>query len=148
VTTATAATPDIVELAGRLRLGVTRLARRLRQETDPGITPSLLSALSSIDREGRLTVGELCAIEQVQPPTMTRLVASLVDTGLVRRESDLSDRRIAWLSCTPDGARLLSRGRRKKEAFLVRRLRDLDPEERELLERAVPVLERLVGGSS
>jgi DNA-binding MarR family transcriptional regulator len=79
---------------------------------------------------------------------MTRLVASLVDTGLVRREPDLSDRRIAWLSCTPDGARLLSRGRRKKEAFLVRRLRDLDPEERELLERAVPVLERLVGGSS
>jgi len=148
VTTATAATPDVVELAVRLRLGVTRLARRLRQETDPGITPSLLSALSSIDREGRLTVGELCAIEQVQPPTMTRFVASLVDTGLVRREPDPSDRRIAWLSCTPDGSRLLSRGRRKKEAFLVRRLRDLDPEERELLQRVVPVLERLIGGSS
>jgi DNA-binding MarR family transcriptional regulator len=146
--TAPAATPDVVELAARLRLGVTRLARRLRQETEPGITPSLLSALSSIDREGRLTVGELCALEQVQPPTMTRLVASLVDAGLVRREPEPSDRRIAWLSCTSEGARVLSRSRRRKEAFLVRRLRNLESDERELLERAVPILERLVGGSS
>jgi DNA-binding MarR family transcriptional regulator len=148
VTTATADAPDVVELAGRLRLGVTRLARRLRQEAEPGITPSLWSALSSIDREGRLTVGELCALEQVQPPTMTRLVASLVDAGLVRREPDPSDRRIAWLSCTHEGARVLSRSRRRKEAFLVRRLRHLEPDERELLERAAPILERLVGGSS
>jgi DNA-binding MarR family transcriptional regulator len=148
VTTATTPAPDVVELAARLRLGVTRLARRLRQETESGLTPSLLSALSSIDREGRLTVGELCAIEQVQPPTMTRFVASLVDAGLVRREPDPSDRRIAWLSSTAEGNKLLTQTRRRKEAFLVRRLRRLEPEDRELLERAAPILERLVGGSS
>jgi len=139
---------DAVELAARLRLGVTRLARKLRQEAEPGLTPSLLSALATIDRRGRVTVGELGTLEQVQPPTMTRLVASLVDAGLVRREPDEADRRVAWLSITPDGARLLGRTRRRKEAYLVRRLQRLTPDELEVLERAAPVLERLVGGAS
>jgi DNA-binding MarR family transcriptional regulator len=143
-----ASTLDAVELASRLRLGVTRLARKLRQESDPGLTPSLQSALATVERGGRLTVGELCAAEQVQPPTMTRFVASLVESGLVKREVDASDRRVAWLSVTPEGAKLLSRIRRRKEAFLVRRLRGLDAEELAVLERATPILERLVGGSS
>ncbi|MGZ4155475.1 MAG: MarR family winged helix-turn-helix transcriptional regulator [Actinomycetota bacterium] len=141
-------TLDTVELASRLRLGVTRLARKLRQESDPGLTPSLLSALAAVERGGRLSVGELSAAEQVQPPTMTRFVASLVEAGLVKRESDPADRRVAWLSVTPEGAKLLGRARRRKEAFLVRRLRHLDPEELAVLERAAPILERLVGGGS
>jgi DNA-binding MarR family transcriptional regulator len=147
--TVTAAAPnDVLELASRLRLGVTRLARRLRQEGEPGITASQLSALASIERRGRVTVGELCAIERVQPPTLTRLLATLVEAGLVRREVDPSDRRIAWLSCTPEGTRSLARSRRRKEAFLARRLRDLGPDELRLLERAASILERLVEGSS
>jgi DNA-binding MarR family transcriptional regulator len=141
-------TADAVEVASRLRLGVTRLARKLRQEAEAGLTPSLLSALAAVERGGRLTVGELCAAEQVQAPTMTRFVASLVETGLVSRERDADDGRVAWLSITTEGARLLSRARRRKEAFLVRRLRDLDPEDLSVLERAAPILERLVGGTS
>ena len=144
---ATVSAVDTVELAARLRLGITRLARKLRQEAEPGLTPSLLSALAAVDRTGRLTVGELCALEQVQPPTMTRLVASLVDAGLVHREVDRTDRRIAWLSVTPRGAKLLGRTRRRKEAYLLRGLRDLSTEELEVLERATAILERLVGGS-
>jgi DNA-binding MarR family transcriptional regulator len=143
-----AGTIETVELAARLRLSVTRLARKLRQEAEPGLTPSLLSALSAIDRKGRVTVGELCALEQVQPPTMTRLVATLVEAGLVRREPDAGDRRVAWLTVSPVGAKLLGRTRRRKEAFLVKRMRNLSLEELELLERVTPLLERLVGGSS
>jgi DNA-binding MarR family transcriptional regulator len=138
---------DAVDLAARLRLGVTRLARKLRQESEPGLTPSQLSALSTIEHRQRVTVGELCAIEQVQPPTMTRCVAALVDAGLASREQDEADRRVAWLRVTPDGATLLSRTRRRKEAFLVRRLRSLSPDELEVLDRAAPILERLVGSS-
>ncbi|MGZ4146713.1 MAG: MarR family winged helix-turn-helix transcriptional regulator, partial [Actinomycetota bacterium] len=74
--------------------------------------------------------------------------ASLVEAGLVKRESDPADRRVAWLSVTPEGAKLLGRARRRKEAFLVRRLRHLDPEELAVLERAAPIHERLVGGGS
>lgn len=139
---------DAAELASRLRLAVTRLARRLRQEAGPGLTPSLYSALAAVARAGRLTVGELCAAEQVQPPTMTRLVASLVESGLVRREADPTDRRIAWLSITPDGTKLLQGVRRRKEAFLVQRLRKLPADDLEALERAARILERLIEGTS
>jgi DNA-binding MarR family transcriptional regulator len=140
-------TLDTAELASSLRLGVTRLARRLRQEAEPGITPSLLVALSTIDRAGTMTIGELCAAEQVQPPTMTRFVASLVEAGLVTREPDPNDRRVAWVRVTPEGAKLLQRSRKRKDVYLARRLRDLEPRELVVLEEASEILDRLVGGS-
>ena len=135
--------PDTAELAARLRLAVTRLARRLRQEAEAGITPSMLSALSSAERQGPVTMRDLCAAEQVQPPTMTRIVAALVASGLVVREPDPRDGRVAWVKVTPEGRRLLERSRRRKEAFLARALRDLDPRDVAALEAAADVLERL-----
>jgi DNA-binding MarR family transcriptional regulator len=139
---------DPTELASRLRLSVTRLARRLRQEAEPGITPSMLIALSSIDRAGEMTIGELCAVEQVQPPTMTRIVAALVEAGLVTRELDPDDRRVARVRATQEGAKLLQRSRKRKEAYLARRLRGLDPSELAVLGEAADILERLVAGGS
>ena len=138
--------PDTAELAARLRLAVTRLARRLRQEAEAGITPSMLSALSSAERQGPVTMRDLCAAEQVQPPTMTRIVAALVAAGLVVREADPMDGRVAWVKVTPEGRRLLERSRRRKEAFLARALRDLDPRDVATLEAAAEVLERFTGG--
>jgi DNA-binding MarR family transcriptional regulator len=134
--------PDTAELAARLRLAVTRLARRLRQEAEAGITPSMLSALSAAERQGPVTMRDLCAAEQVQPPTMTRIVAALVSAGLVVREADAEDGRVAWVRVTPDGRRLLERSRRRKEAFLARALRDLDARDVATLEAAADVLER------
>lgn len=135
---------DTAEIASRLRLGVTRLARRLRQQAEAGITPSLLAALSTIDRSGPMTIGELCSAERVQPPTMTRIVAALVDAGLVARETDALDRRVAWVRATPEGARLLQRSRKRKDAYLAKQLRELDRREIAILEEAAGILERLV----
>lgn len=142
----TDATADpTTDLASALRLAVTRLARRLRQEgAEGGITPSQLSALATVERFGPVTLGELAAHERVQPPTMTRIVAALADAGLVTREVDAGDRRIARVQVTAAGRRLLARSRRRKTAFLATRLRRLGDDERRLLERAVPVLERLL----
>ena len=146
--TAVPVTSDITELASRLRLGVTRLARRLRQEAEPGITPSLLVTLSTIERAGAMTIGELSTVEQVQPPTMTRFVAALVETGLVVREPDPADRRVAWVRATPEGVKLLQRSRKRKDAYLTRRLRDLEPREVAVLDEAADILERLVSGGA
>ena len=142
----TTTTPDTAALAARLRLAVTRLARKLRREAEPGITPSMLAALSSVDRQGPLTMSELCVVEQVQPPSMTRIVAALVDVGLVLRESDPSDGRVAWVTVTPQGRKLLDRSRGRKEAYLAKALRDLDADELETLEEAAAILEGLTGG--
>jgi DNA-binding MarR family transcriptional regulator len=137
--------PDTAELAARLRLAVTRLARRLRQEAEAGITPSMLSALSSAERQGPMTMRDLCAAEQVQPPTMTRIVAALVAGGLVVREADAEDGRVVWVKVTPEGRRLLERSRKRKEAFLARAMRDLEPRDVAALEAAAGVLERFTG---
>jgi DNA-binding MarR family transcriptional regulator len=139
---------DATALAARLRLGVTRLARRLRQEAEAGVTPSMLSALSSAERQGSLTMRDLCHAEQVQPPTMTRIVAALVEAGLVVREPDPIDGRVAWVKVTPDGRRLLERSRRRKEAYLAKALRSLEPEELRTLEAAAQIVERLTDATS
>jgi DNA-binding MarR family transcriptional regulator len=143
----TATTPtDTAALAARLRLAVTRLARKLRREAEPGITPSMLAALSSVDRQGPLTMSELCAVEQVQPPSMTRIVAALAESRLVTREADPSDGRVAWVAVTPEGRKLLDRSRGRKEAYLAKALRGLDAHELETLEEAAAILEDLTGG--
>lgn len=144
----TTAPPDTAALAARLRLGVTRLARRLRQEAEAGITLSMLSALSSAERQGPLTMRELCAAEQVQPPTMTRIVAALVGAGLVVREADADDGRVARVRVTPEGRRLLERSRRRKEAFLATALGSLEPRELDALGEAAGILERLTEATS
>jgi DNA-binding MarR family transcriptional regulator len=134
--------PD--ELTSRLRMVVTRLSRRLRQEANEGATPSQLAALATVERQGPITLGDLAGHERVRPPTMTRIVAGLEEAKLVRREIDPSDRRVARVTITPDGARLLARSRTRKDAFLASLLEHLDPEDLTVVERAVPILERLI----
>lgn len=144
----TTAPPDTAALAARLRLGVTRLARRLRQEAEAGITPSMLSALSSAEHQGPLTMRDLCGAEQVQPPTMTRIVAALVEVGLVVREADPEDGRVVWVKVTAEGRRLLELSRRRKEAYLARALGSLAPRELDTLADAAAILERLTEAPS
>ena len=135
------ATLDLGELAARLRHGVGRLARRLRREgAAPGPGQPQISALTTIERHGTMTMGALSTHEQVQPPTMTKIVAGLVDEGLVARASDPLDRRIAWLTVTPEGRKLLGRRRRNMDSFLVKRLRGLPPEDVATLERAAEII--------
>ena len=136
-------TTDVAALASRLRLAVMRLSRRLRQQTPDAITPSQISALSVIEGSGPLTLGELAALERVQPPTITRTVAALEELGLVVREVDASDRRVARVSIAANGRKLLERSRSRKNVYLAQRLRGLSEEDLEVIERAATLLERM-----
>src|SRR5207245_1033934 len=102
---------DLSELAAQLRLGVTRLARKLRREADPAVTPTQLAALNTIERHGPLTAGSLAEHEQITKPTATRLIAALTEAGLITRQTDPIDARIAWIAMTVDGTRLLQQVR-------------------------------------
>ncbi|MGH9040334.1 MAG: MarR family winged helix-turn-helix transcriptional regulator [Acidimicrobiia bacterium] len=136
---------EAAELAGRLRLAVTRLARQMRQETDTGLSPTLLATLASVAAAGPLTLGELAVREKVAPPTITRAVAGLESDGLVVRRIDPADRRVARVEVTPTGRRLLERARTRKNAWLVRRLRGLPSDDVRRLTEAVGALEALAG---
>lgn len=132
------------ELAARLRVAVTRLNRRLRQQSLAGLSPSQATALGTIERLGTPTLGELALAEQVQPPTLTRVVAAMEHDGLVARVADERDRRVSRVRLTAEGRRTLHRIRRLKNAFLTRRLADLDEPTRAQVEVLTDLLERLV----
>jgi DNA-binding MarR family transcriptional regulator len=134
----------MTDLSPRLRLAITRTARRLRQEADAGLSPSLTAALATLERHGPLTPSRLAEIERIQRPTVTRLVATLEDDGLVVREPDPDDRRVSHIRITKEGRALVKKLRSRKNAYLSRRLRDLDEDELETLERATSILERIL----
>jgi DNA-binding MarR family transcriptional regulator len=139
-------TPDIGELPARLRLAIVRTARRMRQEAGTDLSPSLTSALATIERHGPLTPSELADVERVQRPSATRIVARLENAGLVDRAGDPSDGRVSLVTASREGRDLLRRLRKRKNAYLARRMRDLDPDDVAALERAAEVLERLLEG--
>ena len=132
------------DLAGRLRLAVTRTARRLRQEAGTDLSPSLTAALATIERHGPLTPSRLADLERVQRPTATRMVARLEERGLLVRTTDPADGRVSLVSLSPEGRTLLTSVRGRKNAYLARRLRGLSDEEIADLERAAAILERLL----
>jgi DNA-binding MarR family transcriptional regulator len=129
--------------AARLRLVVARLARQLRQHSAGGLTPSQYSALATIEFSGPLRLGELAGFEAVAPPTITRVVAGLVEAGMVERRGDPDDARSALVVVTPKGRDALQAVRVERTALLRRRLARLTPEQRKRLPDAVELLERL-----
>ena len=143
--TAASDTPlDGPELAARLRLVLNRLARRLRSQAPADLSPSRMSALATIEARGRVTLGQLAGCERVTPPNVTRLVAALEERGLVRREADPADRRVAYVSLTAEGTRTVQLARTRKTAYLSERLGKLDEVERAVVREVLPVLERLL----
>lgn len=132
------------DLPARLRIAVTRLNRRLRQESVTGVSPSQESALSTIRRLGTPTLGELAQVEQVQPPTMTRIVAGMEAAGLVLRRGDEDDRRVSRVELTESGHATLERIKRLKNAYLARQISTLTPGERASTRELAVLLERLV----
>jgi DNA-binding MarR family transcriptional regulator len=132
------------DLAGHLRHTIARAARRMRQEAGGELSPSLTAALSTVELHGPLTPSELAARERIQRPTATRVLARLEDEGLIERTADLYDRRSSLLAVTDKGRALLTELKTRKTAFLAARLEGLEPHERETLDKAADILERVL----
>jgi DNA-binding MarR family transcriptional regulator len=132
------------DLASSLRLSVMRLARRLRLEkSSDSLSMNQLAALGTLNRCGDLTVGELAGIEKVKPPSMTRTINSLADAGLVTRQTHPTDGRQVLVGLTPAARQVLDEDRRRRDAWLARRLADLTADQRALLRDVAPLLDAL-----
>ena len=138
---------SLTDSAARLRLGVVRTARRLRQEAASeasGLTPTSTAALATIERHGPLTPSELADIERVKRPTITRTLGCLEREGLIDRTPDPDDGRSNLISLNAAGRERLRRLRGRKNAYLARRMRDLPAEDVATLERAAEILEGML----
>jgi DNA-binding MarR family transcriptional regulator len=132
------------ELADALRGPLLRLTRLMRQErSDASVPIGQLAALGTVHHYGPLTAGELAEREQVQPPSMTKIIAALEDRGLVQRAIHPVDRRQVLISSTSAGRELVLSTRRARTEWLARRLAVLTADERAALRAAAPVLEKM-----
>jgi DNA-binding MarR family transcriptional regulator len=136
-------TDETAELAGRLRLAVTRLARQLRQTSDSDLSPTQSAVLATLDNHGPVTLGELAELERVASPTITKVTGILQERGLVEKVTDPNDRRFVRVELTGEGKALVERSRARKTAWLARQLHDLSDDELERLAAAAEVLEHL-----
>lgn len=135
-----------LDTAARLRTVIGRLSRRLRTTRaarDAGLTPTAISLLLSVVRSGRVRLSELAQTEAINPTMISRVVAGMVENGLLRRLSDEGDRRAAWVEATGAGRRLAERMRGERTSAVNQALETLSAEERGALEHALPALESL-----
>jgi DNA-binding MarR family transcriptional regulator len=136
------ALPELIDVA-RLRTALLRLSRRLRRHEVADLTPTQLSALSTVSRDGPLRLGDLAAAERIAPSTLTRLVSALEDRGLVARSPVAGDAR-AWLvSVTELGTVMLDRVRQETTSMLAENLLTLPADQLAALAAALPALEHL-----
>jgi DNA-binding MarR family transcriptional regulator len=150
VTTTPSAATEI-DLAGstadldRLRVVTLRIARRIRTNAPETTTASQLSMLGTVLRHGPCTISFIAEVEHVQPPSASKIVASLEQQGLVARHTDPDDRRCSKIVITDAGLDMIAHVRDAGRSWLSSRLPDLTDDELRVLGEAVPVLERLLG---
>jgi DNA-binding MarR family transcriptional regulator len=134
--------PD--EIASRMRTVIGRMSRGLRR-THAGteLSPSQYDVLATIGFRGRLRLSDLAASETINPTLLSRIVGKLEERGLVSREQDTDDRRVAHVSLTEEGRALHARIRDERTDALSLALAGLSEQELEALLEALPVLESL-----
>jgi len=135
---------DLSVLAADLRHMVVRLKRRLREQGSVGdLTPSQISVLHRLEREGPATVSSLARLEGIRPQSMGATVAALEAAGLVAGAPDPSDGRQTLMSLTAACRDTLAKGRAARQDWLMRHLERLTDEDRARLAAAAAILHRI-----
>jgi DNA-binding MarR family transcriptional regulator len=118
------------------------IAARVRQ-VPRDLSLTSLSTLSTLERSGPRRITDLAVVEGVTQPSMTVLVNGLVRSGLVERQGDPTDRRVALVALSAEGKAFMRLRRRTGEVELERLMEKLAPEELAALTAAIPALEHL-----
>jgi DNA-binding MarR family transcriptional regulator len=133
-------------LAQGLRALLGKLRRRLREQAGVGdLTPSQVSVLLRLEKDGAATASSLARAEGMRPQSIAPVIAALDDAGLVSGAPDPTDGRQTLLSLTDACRKLVSRGRAARQDWLTRTIQArLTPREQDELSAAVALLQRLV----
>lgn len=133
-----------LEESARLRAVIGKLQRRLRStRAGAGLTPSQISVLFTIVRQGPVGLSEVASIEALNPTMLSRITAQLTEAGLIRRKADPLDRRAARVEATAPGVKMRERIHRERTKALAAHVDELSEEQQRLLWQALPVLEQL-----
>jgi hypothetical protein len=100
--------------------------------------------LASVEILDAPTLGDLAAAEQIQPPSVTRLVKGLAEAGYLVQKTDANDRRSTRVGITPRGKKALTEIRDRKTQFLNSKLSALSAKELQKAQELVTLLEGLL----
>jgi DNA-binding MarR family transcriptional regulator len=121
---------EILRVADRLHSASIHLLRRLRvRDRESGIGPAQLSALSVLVFGGPKSLAELAEAEQVKPPTMSRIVAGLEKSKLVKSEPTKEDARRIRIMPTAKGEKVMWDGRKRRVEMLADLIGDLSAQD-------------------
>jgi DNA-binding MarR family transcriptional regulator len=135
---------DSATLANRLRPVLLRLSRELRREIHSvGVTGGQVSLLIQIKKHPGTTASELAEGERISAPGMSGHIVRLEAAKLIER-TRAADRRRIGLTITEAGDKVLSAVRKRRTAWLAERLKELESDELETIEDALPALEKLL----
>lgn len=135
---------DALEVADRLHSAAIRLLRSVRVvDAETGLSAPRLSVLSVLIYGGPRSLSALARAEQVTAATMSKLVADLVEAGLVEKRVDRSDRRGVRIEATASGRALFKEARRRRLDLLRKRVAGLSAAERERLRDAADLMLRV-----
>ncbi|MHB8380390.1 MAG: MarR family winged helix-turn-helix transcriptional regulator [Acidimicrobiales bacterium] len=130
--------------AARLRMVLVRLARTLRRHGGPGLSPSQISALATVEEFGPMRISTLATYEAMGAPAATRVVASLEELNLFERRDDPDDKRASVVDLNDVGRATLATLWNERTMGLSSRLDRLSAKERAAIDAALPALEKLV----
>jgi DNA-binding MarR family transcriptional regulator len=139
-------TPRTAALATELRALFGQLKRKLREQAGANdLTPSQISVLLRLEREGPATTSNLARLEGMRPQSMGAVVAPLQAAGLVSGTPDPMDGRQTLLSLTEACRTWVAEGRAAREDWLTRTLEArLSYAEQDRLAEAIDLLKRLL----
>ena len=130
--------------AARLRMALVRLARTLRRHGGPGLSPSQISALATVEEFGPMRISTLATYEAMGAPAATRVVASLEELDLFERRDDPDDKRASVVDLSDLGRETLAKLWNERTIGLSSRLERLSAKELATIDAALPALEKLV----
>jgi DNA-binding MarR family transcriptional regulator len=133
------------DLAGQLRTILSRLKRLLREHGGRAdLTPSQISVLLRLEKDGAATVSSLARAEGMRPQSMSSIITSLQDAGLVGSSSDPNDGRQTLMSLSSKCEKWLREGRAARQDWLTTTiLEKLSAQEQQKLSAALELLSRL-----
>jgi DNA-binding MarR family transcriptional regulator len=122
-----------------------KLKMRVREHGGNDLTPSQVSVVLRLERDGPATVSSLARAESMRPQSMSAIVAPLQKSGLIRGAADASDGRQTLMSLTPKCQKWLQEGRAARQDWIATTIaQKLSVQEQEKLRAALELLARLV----
>jgi DNA-binding MarR family transcriptional regulator len=132
-------------LAAELHTVLGKLKRRLRKHGGGSdLTPSQVSVLLSLEKDGPATVSALARAEGMRPQSMSAIITALQEAGLISGSPDPNDGRQTMMALTRRCQKWIQEGRAAKQDWLTTAIEEkLSAQEQEKLAAALKLLTRL-----